>query len=168
MSELPLSPFLNREKLRTKISSWQGRKIAVCGHLRPDGDCIGSQVAMTRFLRDQDIEAVSVLCDSVPKNLAPFIGDTPFTTADEFDPDGFDAITVDCADAVRIGKALREKLPSTLFNVDHHISNPEYGEHNLVMPHACATAEILAELFMAFGYDMDGITARAPPCTHAS
>lgn len=161
MSELPLSPLFQRETFRRILRSWEGRKLAVCGHLRPDGDCIGSQVAFTRFLRDHDIEAVAVQTDPVPRNLQDFIGDTPFVATADFRPDGHEAVTVDCADEIRIGQRLREMFPKTLFNVDHHISNPEYGEHNLVVPHSCATAEILAELFLSFGYEMDKTTADA-------
>lgn len=161
MSDLPLSPLFKRSSIEKMIASWKGLKLAVCGHLRPDGDCIGSQVALTRFLRDQGIAAVAVQSDPVPKNLVDFIGDTPFVAAADFDPEGYSAVTVDCADEARIGKSLREAFPSTLFNVDHHISNPEYAANNLVIPHACATAEILAELFMAFGYEMDETTAKA-------
>ncbi|MEM9018623.1 MAG: DHH family phosphoesterase, partial [Verrucomicrobiota bacterium] len=159
MTDLPLSPLLHRQTFQELISSWSGKKLAVCGHLRPDGDCIGSQVALCRFLKDQGIEAVAVQEDHIPKNLEGFIGDTPFVSANDFDSEGWEAVTVDCADAARIGKSLREKLPDTLFNVDHHISNPEYAEHNLIVPHSCATAEILAELFLALGYEPDATTA---------
>lgn len=161
MSELPLSPFFNRKHLQELLQSLKGKKVAVCGHLRPDGDCIGSQVAFCRFLRDHGVEAVAIKADPIPKNLESFIGDTPYLDEKDLDPTGWQAVTVDCADEMRIGKALRTKLPQTVFNVDHHISNPEYADHNLVMPHACATTEILAELFLSFGYEPDATTANA-------
>ena len=161
MSDLPLSPLFHRENFRKILASWKGRKLAVCGHLRPDGDCIGSQVAFCRFLNDEGIEAVAIHADPIPKNLRDFIGNTPFIHADEFDAEGWEAVTVDCADEIRIGKKLREKLPGTLFNVDHHISNPDYAEHNLVVAHSSATAEILAELFLSLGYEPDATTANA-------
>ncbi len=161
MSELPLSPLFHRETFQKLLASWRSRKIAVCGHLRPDGDCIGSQVAFCRFLRSQGIKAKMIRTDPVPRNLESFVADTPWVDEKDFDPAGWEAVTVDCADASRIGKALRAKLPNTLFNVDHHISNPEYAEHNLVMPHSCATAEILAELFLAVGHEPDTTSANA-------
>tara|TARA_R100000027_G_scaffold8954_1_gene6447 strand:- start:1998 stop:3005 length:1008 start_codon:yes stop_codon:yes gene_type:complete len=161
MSELPLSPLLQRENFQKLLESWKGKKLAVCGHLRPDGDCIGSQVAFCRFLLSKGIEAVAIKTDKIPRNIASFIGDTPYIDVEDFDPEGWDAVTVDCADAIRIGKPLREKLPETLFNVDHHISNPGYAASNLVMPHASATAEILSELFLALGHQPDAVTANA-------
>lgn len=161
MSETPLGPAFHAETYKQLFQSWTGKKIAVCGHLRPDGDCIGSQVALCRFLRDQGIEAVAVQADEIPRILETFVGNTPFDSERDFDPVGWDAVTVDCADADRIGKEWREKLPPFLFNVDHHISNPDYAENNLVVAHASATAEILAELFISLGYRMDSVTANA-------
>jgi len=161
MSELPLGPLFHRQAFLDLLSSWEGERIAVCGHLRPDGDCIGSQVAFTRFLRSNGIKAAAIRTDPIPRNLEDFVGDTPYIDEKDFDPTGWKAVTVDCADEIRIGKALRTKLPSTVFNVDHHISNPEYAEHNLVVPHACATAEILAELFLAIGHEPDQTSANA-------
>ncbi|MCD8483056.1 MAG: DHH family phosphoesterase [Verrucomicrobia bacterium] len=37
-----------------------GRKVVVLGHIRPDGDCIGSQVALVRFLKAKGVDAVAV------------------------------------------------------------------------------------------------------------
>ncbi|MGE9291529.1 MAG: DHH family phosphoesterase [Puniceicoccales bacterium] len=161
MSELPLSPLFHRDSFEKLLESWKGKKLAICGHLRPDGDCIGSQVAFCRFLRSIGIQAYAIKTDPIPRNLQSFIGDTPYLDQSEVDAEGWEIICVDCADEIRIGKPLREKFPETLFNVDHHISNPEYAEHNLVMPHACATAEILSELFLAIGHRPDPITANA-------
>jgi len=161
MTSLPLSPLFEKQQFLELVQSWRGKKIAVCGHLRPDGDCIGSQVAFCRFLRSHGVEASAVKTDPIPKNLASFVGDTPYIDQDDLDPEGWEAVTVDCADEARIGKPLREKFPKTLFNVDHHISNDEYAEHNLVIPHACATAEILSELFLAAGHRPDKTAADA-------
>ncbi|MBC2602342.1 DHH family phosphoesterase [Puniceicoccus vermicola] len=161
MTELPLSPLLKRENFQKLVDSWKGKKLAVCGHLRPDGDCIGSQVAFCRFLLAKGIEAAAIKTDPIPRNLESFVGDTPYIDVKDFDPAGWEMVAVDCADEIRVGKALREKLPTTLFNVDHHISNPGYAEHNLIMAHSCATAEILSELFLSLGHHPDEVTANA-------
>lgn len=147
MQETPLSPFLHAHDYEKIFSTWKGKKIAVCGHLRPDGDCIGSQVAFTRFLRDHGVDAVAVLADEIPRNLTSFVGKTPFIDPQSENLKGRDAVLVDCADSNRIGKELLDRFPRILLNIDHHISNPEFAENNLVAPHASATAEILAELF---------------------
>ena len=88
----------------TAIEKLKGKKVAVCSHVRPDGDCIGSTVAMVRILNNLGAEAVGINQDEIPPNLKGFVGDTPLLSANDFQPEGHVAVTVDCADKKRIGK----------------------------------------------------------------
>ena len=142
------------------INRLKGQKVAVIGHVRPDGDCIGSIVAVTRLLNYMGIEAVGLNRDAVPENLKPFVGDTPLMLAADFTPDGHVAVSVDCADYKRVGERLNELFPEVALNIDHHISNKNYGQTNLVIPTACATAEILAGFYLDNGYAMDPLIAQ--------
>ena len=73
------------------VDSLAGKKIAVIGHVRPDGDCIGSQVALCRALLSVDIEAVCVNQDEVPGPLEFLVENTPFYRGADFDFDGWDS-----------------------------------------------------------------------------
>ena len=143
------------------IAKLKGYKVAVLGHQRPDGDCIGSTVAVVRMLRSQGIEAIGLNRDTTPSTLEAFIGDTPMALAKDFTSDGHIAVSVDCADFKRVGDRLNELFPEVAINVDHHISNKLYGKENFVIATACATAEILAGFFLDNGYEIDAITAQA-------
>lgn len=143
------------------IESLKGKKVAVLGHQRPDGDCIGSIVAVVRLLKSQGIEAVGLNRDEVPNTLESFVGDTPLFKADDFTPDGHVAVTVDSADFRRVGDRLNELFPEVALNVDHHISNREYAKANIVIATASATAEILAGFYLDLGYEIDAVTAQA-------
>jgi len=95
---------------------WQdqlkGRKVSVLGHRRPDGDCIGSQVALCLWLRDNGVDAVCVNEDKPTRVLEHLVPDeVPFSQAKDFNPEGYIAVTVDCADLTRIGKVLAECSP---------------------------------------------------------
>lgn len=136
-------------------------KVAVIGHLRPDGDCIGSTVGLVRLLMSQGIEVIGVNNDETPENLKAFIGDTPFVKASDFEADGHRAITVDCADYKRVGGLLNEVFPNVYLNIDHHISNKNYAENNSVIGTASATAEILAGFALDLGLPIDPTTAQA-------
>ena len=142
------------------LNSLKGKKVAVIGHVRPDGDCIGSIVAVTRLLNNMGIDAVGLNRDEVPENLKPFVGDTPLMLAEDFTPDGHVAVTVDCADYKRVGERLNKLFPEVALNIDHHISNKNYGQTNLVIATACATAEILAGFYLDNGYEFDPIIAQ--------
>jgi phosphoesterase RecJ-like protein len=143
------------------LESLKGHKVAVLGHQRPDGDCIGSTVAVVRVLRSLGIEAIGLNRDATPSTLEAFLGDTPFSLAEDFTPDGHIAVSVDCADFKRTGDRLNELFPEVALNVDHHISNKLYGQENLVIATACATAEILAGFYLDSGYEIDAVTAQA-------
>jgi len=143
------------------IESLKGRKVAVLGHQRPDGDCIGSTVAVVRVLRGLGVEAIGLNRDATPATLKAFVGDTPFALAEDFAPDGHVAVSVDCADFKRTGERLNTVFPEVALNVDHHISNKLYGEENFVIATACATAEILAGFYFDNGYEIDAVTAQA-------
>ncbi len=143
------------------LEALKGRKVAVIGHVRPDGDCIGSIVAVTRLLRGLGIEAIGLNRDAVPSSLQAFVGDTPLLRADAFTPDGHVAVTVDCADYKRVGDRLKELFPEVELNIDHHISNKLYGKENFVIAESCATAEVLAGFCLDNGFAIDATTAQA-------
>ncbi|MGH8020661.1 MAG: DHH family phosphoesterase [Opitutaceae bacterium] len=154
------------EPFEALLESARGRRIAVVGHARPDGDCIGSQVGLCRMLAARGIEAVCVNVDPVPRRLKFLVGDTPFLDAREFlerknGGAGWSAVFTDCADHIRPGKAMRTAFPRPLGNIDHHLSNEGYAEHNVLDAAAAATAEVLAGLFVDLDLPMDAGVAQA-------
>ncbi len=147
---------------RKLLEPLRGRPVAVLGHLRPDGDCVGSQVALTRVLRALGHDAVAVNNDVVPRLLAEFVGDTPWRRAADYQPaPGAVAVCVDCADPIRTGPRLRELFPKPFLVIDHHASNEGFGEHNIILPETSATAEILAGLFFDADLPVDAAAAQA-------
>lgn len=149
------------QRFARSVEALKGHKVAVIGHKRPDGDCIGSTVAVVRVLRSMGIEAIGINQDAVPANLTAFVGDTPMVMAKDFEPNGEVAVSVDCADFTRVGDRLNALFPEVVLNVDHHISNKTYGRENIVIASASATAEMLAAFYIDLGYEMDAITAQA-------
>lgn len=145
-------------RLRAEL---RDRPVAVLGHVRPDGDCIGSQVAMTRALQALGFEALAVNRHPVPRNLASFVGDTPFLTVEEFTAQGHCAVAVDCAAPERIGLKLQACFPTLAGNLDHHVSNGGYAQVDIVVAEAAATAELLAGLFLDLDWPLDAVSAQA-------
>lgn len=150
---------------QTLLAACTGQRVAVIGHMRPDGDCIGSQVALCRALRARGVEAVAVNPDPVPRRLQFLIGDTPFHRASEWlstsgGSAGWVSIHVDCADHGRCGKQLAAAFPQPLGNIDHHLSNDGYGTHNIIDAAAAATGEILAGLLFDAASQPDAIAAQ--------
>lgn len=139
----------------------RGHKVAVVGHRRPDGDCIGSQVALVRILQSLNVDAFAVNESVIPKRVnflvegVPFYHGAPFNFSDE------KVILVDCSDTARVGMEMQKALPPILGNIDHHLSNKGFANIDLIDSNASATGEILAGLFVDCGFTIDELTAQA-------
>jgi phosphoesterase RecJ-like protein len=139
----------------------EGRSIVVIGHARPDGDCIGSQVALARSLRAAGRDVVCVNPSPVPRRLQFLVRDEPVLGVDALPEGDQVAIYVDCADQARAGSVLQKRFPEPFGNIDHHVSNEDYAVHNCVQSDSSATCEILAALFLELDLKIDAETAQA-------
>ena len=157
-----MTAFLKESALfNNALNQLKGKSVLVLGHRRPDGDCIGSQVGLTRVLIQLGIDARAVNQDPIPRTLAKFVGDTPFFSPSEVEGDDFTIVTVDCADRKRVGDELHARFPNIFLNIDHHVSNNNYAAKNFVLSDASATGEILAKFFLDSNITIDSITADA-------
>ena len=155
-------PKLSAEFARL-LRTLAGQKIAVIGHARPDGDCIGSQVALARVLRARGLDVICVNPDPVPRRLAFLTKDMPFLRTDDVLKSGETraAIFVDCADHARGGERLKLHYPQPVAAIDHHLSNVGFAAANLVDSASAATCEILAGVFLDNGLPVDAQCAQA-------
>jgi len=145
------------------LAALSGRSVAVVGHSRPDGDCIGSQVALARVLAERGSSVVCVNSDKVPRRLAYMAEGMRFIRTDEALalPADVAAVFVDCADHLRAGERLLAKFPLPEGSIDHHLSNAGFAKINIVDSASAAACEILAGLFIDAGLPIDKQTATA-------
>ena len=121
----------------------KAKTVTTIAHVRPDGDAVGSLLALTLSLEANGKKVVPVLADGVPARFRflPAAGQVQRTIPREMDL----LITLDCADLERAG--LSEEHPRQVdINIDHHPTNSRFAKFNLVDPSASATAEILYDL----------------------
>lgn len=149
------------ERFGAFLRSLEGRRVVVISHARPDGDCIGSEVALVRVLRARGIDAICANPDPVPRRIQFAAGDTPLVNFANLPEGDFTAIYVDCADQSRAGKDFKTRFPAPFGNIDHHVSNLGFAEHNFIDPGSSATAEILAGLFLDHELTIDEQTAQS-------
>lgn len=145
------------------ISSLAGQKIVVIGHARPDGDCIGSQVALARVLMTRGFDVICVNPDPVPRRLLFLVKDMVFLRTDDVvvSTEERAAIFVDCADHARAGERLKLRYAKPAAVIDHHLSNVGYAAANLVDSASAATCEILAGVFFDNDLPVDAQSAQA-------
>ncbi len=115
--------------------------IAILSHERPDGDAIGSLLALSQALRQEGKRVASLMGSGVPGRFKFLPGADKVVK--RF-PDSCDLlVTLDCADDARLGFPLDELPRQIDINIDHHPTNTKFGAVNLVQPETAATAEIL-------------------------
>lgn len=132
------------------------QRFLVTSHARPDGDAIGSSLAMAEILTRMDREAIVVLADEVPyiyHNL-PNIDCVRFAKdVRDVEPDlAIPAILLECDGIPRTGLAgLDGRI---LLNIDHHASGRHFGALNWIDEHACAVAAMVYRLAQAAGVEI--------------
>lgn len=119
-------------------------------HVLPEGDAIGSLLAMDSLLRRLGKKTWVIAHDSFPERL-PCLSNSRWTRLQDLGsriPE-FDAIVLtDCPTLERIGDVRNLVRSGTaIFNIDHHVSNSFYGHYNYVRPEAAATAEVVYDVF---------------------
>jgi phosphoesterase RecJ-like protein len=135
-----------------------GQNILIASHVRPDGDAIGSLLGLGLALQDAGKNVQMVLADGVPGSFKHLEGVERIKTAIEGAFDTF--VTVDCADFKRTGKPFAG-LRAPDINIDHHITNENFGSLNLVEGQEVATSAILTNYLPAWGYPITKPVAAA-------
>lgn len=124
----------------------KGKKsVALGGHVRPDGDCVGSCMGLYHYLREQypDI-CTDVYLEEVPEAYSIIKGTDEVKTHID-DSAVYDLfICLDCGDVQRLGFSgpLFENAKETLC-IDHHISNDAFADYNYIVPDASSTSELV-------------------------
>lgn len=123
------------------------KSIAISGHVRPDGDCVGSVMGLYLYLKKEMPEAqIDVYLDKPAEifDCISHIGDikSEFNTIAAYDAFiALDTVPDRLGGAESIYQMARKKI-----NIDHHISNPGCGDVYVVEPERSSTAELLYEL----------------------
>lgn len=126
-------------------------------HPTPDGDSIGSALATMHMLKGLGKKVTLIAGDSeLPKAFyyLPGAGEIQLKNYSEVDTAPFDLFLIlDSASKDRVSRLNAVEFPSTMRTVviDHHGTNPKFGDINLVDPSYPATAQILYELFELWG-----------------
>ncbi len=131
----------------------KANSIVIVTHESPDGDAIGSSLAMELALRSIGKKS-DIIIPEYPRtfNFLP----NAKNVKDKSDLKKYDlAISLDCTDLRRInGKEYFEEAKRTIV-IDHHGTNSMYGDINFVNPVAPACCEILVGMFTYFNIDIN-------------
>ena len=123
------------------------KTIAIVGHTRPDGDCVGTCMGLYNYLADNYSLDVDIYLEDFLPSLR-FMRYSQDINGNEDSGKKYDLlIALDCSEEGRMGKG-KEYFSTALKTVciDHHISNPGFAHINHIDSAACAAGQVLYEL----------------------
>ena len=143
MKNVPKSAMRVLDEIR------QHKRFCVVGHQRPDGDCVGSQLALTQALRNEGYDVSCWNQDPIPQKLR-FLDPNSLLTIPQSEQSFDCVIAVDSASLDRIGSVADFiKDRKTLINIDHHPSNTRYGDINWIASNEPSSGELIYRLLKA-------------------
>jgi len=141
----------------------QRKRLLVTSHARPDGDAIGSTLALQQVLQQMGKQAHTVLADPVPVLYKPLPSADAIQHANHVNGDFDAAIILECDSVQRTRlEGLEDKF---LINIDHHAAAKNFADVNWIDPTASAVGEMIYRLALAAGVV---ITPEIATCLYAA
>ncbi len=148
---LPNSTALIETFERVAIELEHASTVFIAAHIMPDGDCVGSMLALGLALRTMGKQVTFSLDDRVPETFNFLEGFEELASRSPDESDVF--VFVDGSDSARYGRAYDPILigPRLSINIDHHVTNENFAGLNLLDVSAASTAEIVYRLIRRLG-----------------
>ena len=147
--------FEELDLFKAKINS--SENICLMSHANPDGDSVGSVLALATFIIENmgnEKNVNIVIKDEIPSNLKFMPNISLIKTDIEYDKVDL-LITLDCASTDRLGidESILNSIKYTV-NIDHHVTNTQFGNINFIDSEASSTGEVVYDLIKSMNYDI--------------
>ncbi len=141
------------EKIQEALT--ESRRVLVASHIDPDGDAVGTQLAMGRYLRDLGKEVHMLIDSQIPEKykFLPDIDRIVHVARLEGEPLFDTALVLECPTVQRLGtieRFLHDKM--TVVHIDHHLDSDPFANINWVDLTASSVGEMAWEYFSKVGY----------------
>lgn len=154
---------MDKEVLKNIEEALKGRdNFLVTSHVNPEGDSVGSQIAFFQILKKMGKKVIMVNQDDVPENIRflDLSRDVLNQVPEDFIPETL--IALDCPVKERIGNVANSLTGDEfVINIDHHVSNEYFGDINWVEPNMSSVGEMIFNLMMDMGLEVDTSVATA-------
>lgn len=160
-----MSASLSLEETAQYLTGLKGKgKILLAAHVRPDGDALGSVFGLLTVLRENGFDAETISPENIPDYFREFVPETGMVAQ----PSADDLkkyilfIPLDSARRDRVAAvffAEGNAFPIETLNIDHHPDNPLFGDRNVIVSNAGATAEIVTNLARTAGWKISAKAA---------
>ncbi len=137
--------------------------LIILPHISPDGDTIGSSIALYYALQQLNITAYVIIDDKLPDDFSYIARDTVLTSEQfaKLKINYQTAVCVDMSDINRLGKRIPLLSDKYVINIDHHRTNTKFGDIRCIDSNAAAVGEIIYKLLVEIGVELTAEIAEA-------
>ena len=139
----------SKEKILDAISGIikQSKTFFIAGHTKPDGDALGSGLALASLLRRMGKKVTHCSLDPVPQDMT-FMNDSKSIKVTNKISKNFDcAIILECISFARMGDIISPAQAKKIINIDHHLAHTNFGDVNYIVPTSSSVSELIYDVF---------------------
>ena len=126
----------------------QSNTFFIAGHTKPDGDALGSGLALASLLRRMGKKVTHCSLDPVPQDMA-FMKRSKSIKITNKTSKNFDcAIILECINFTRMGDIISPSQAKKIINIDHHLAHSNFGNVNYILPSSSSVSELIYDVFM--------------------
>ncbi|MDD2524136.1 MAG: bifunctional oligoribonuclease/PAP phosphatase NrnA [Endomicrobiia bacterium] len=137
----------------------QSETFFIAGHIKPDGDAIGSGLALSSVLRRLGKKVVHCSIDPIPADMLFMKGARNIKVTNKIKTNFDCAIILECIDFERMGNIISPSQAKNIINIDHHLAHKNFGKVNYVVPNSSSVAELIYDVFLALKIEPNKIEA---------
>lgn len=141
----------------------KAKSVAISGHVRPDGDCMGSSLGLYHYIKNKYPEInVDVYLEAIPPAFV-FMKDSDLIKLELDDNKEYDLFfALDCGDETRLGKFSKLlNMAKKRICIDHHVSNKGFADVSYIEPEMSSTSELVYSLI-----DTDYVNLHSAECLY--
>ena len=126
----------------------QSKTFFIAGHTKPDGDALGSGLALASLLRRMGKKVIHCSLDPVPQDMAFMKNSKTIKVTNKISKIFDCAIILECINFARMGDIISPTQAKKIINIDHHLAHTNFGDVNYIVPKSSSVSELIYDVFM--------------------
>lgn len=125
----------------------QSKTFFIAGHTKPDGDALGSGLALASLLRRMGKKVTHCSLDPVPQDMTFMNGCKSIKVTNKISKNFDCAIILECISFARMGDIISPTQAKKTINIDHHLAHTNFGDVNYIVPTSSSVSELIYDVF---------------------
>ncbi|MBQ3942867.1 MAG: bifunctional oligoribonuclease/PAP phosphatase NrnA [Elusimicrobia bacterium] len=126
----------------------QSKTFFIAGHTKPDGDALGSGLALASLLRRMGKKVTHCSIDPIPQDMSFMKKSKSIKITNKISKKFDCAIILECINFARMGDIITPSQAKKIINIDHHLAHTNFGDVNYIVPSSSSVSELVYDIFI--------------------